>query len=138
MGHGHHPWNFGAYHLSQQNISEQDAFFWAKVLQLGVIFMPISMFHLCLIISKTRVGWLLPVLYPAHACLATSLLFNWFIVGVRKLDVGYWSVPGPGFHVFTFFYLALTISLMCDLVSQAKRCAAHATDARCGRCCWPT
>src|ERR1039458_5981648 len=69
-------WNFGAYHLSQ-NISPEKAFFWAKFLQLGVIFIPISLFHLAMIISKTRVGLVLPVSYLAHVCLAVSITPNW-------------------------------------------------------------
>src|SRR5271170_415907 len=77
-------WNFGAFHLSQ-NISAQDAFFWAKILQLGVIFLPITLFHLGLVISKTNIGRILPVLYAVHGCLAISLYFNLFIINVRLL-----------------------------------------------------
>jgi signal transduction histidine kinase len=116
-------WNWGAYHLSQ-NISHDDAFFWAKILQLGVIFLPLTMFHLCIVISKTRLpGWVLPVLYLAHVCLASTLLFNWYIVDVRWLEVGYWSVPGPGFHVFTLFYLGLTTAIMLILFRKLKGAA---------------
>jgi len=104
-------WNWGAYHLSQ-NISPADAFFWAKILQVGVIFLPLSMFNLCLVFTKTKVGWILPVLYIAHALLAASVFLNWYISGVRWLDVGYWSIPGPGFHVFTLFYTVLTTAIM--------------------------
>jgi signal transduction histidine kinase len=118
-------WNFGIFHLSQQSISHEDAIFWARVLQLGVILTPISLFHLSLVISKTRMGWVLPALYVADACFAASLFFNWFIIDVRKLDVGYWSVPGPAFTVFTYFYLALTSSLV--LILYRKQTAAPPT-----------
>ena len=113
-------WNFGVFHLSQPNISHEDAFFWAKVLQLGVIFMPISLFHLCLVISKTPAGRVLPVLYLAHVCLAASLFFNWFIIGVRQLDVVFWPVPGPGFMVFTCFCLGLAAALPLILYRKQK------------------
>lgn len=113
-------WNFGIFHLSQQNLSHEDAMFWARVLHLGVIVTPISLFHLSLVISKTRVGWVLPVLYLADVCFAASLFFNWFIIDVRRLDVGYWSVPGPAFNVFTCFYLALTTSLVLILYRKQK------------------
>jgi signal transduction histidine kinase len=112
-------WNFGVFHLSQ-NISPAEAFYWAKILQLGVIFMPPSLFHLSTLISKTRVGWAVPALYAVHVCLAISLLFNWFIVGVRHLDVGYWSIPGPGFYIFTWFYLAITTALMLILYRKQR------------------
>jgi signal transduction histidine kinase len=112
-------WNFGAYHLSQ-NISPEDAFFWAKFLQLGVIFIPISLFHLALVISKTNIGKILPVLYVVHIGFAISLFFNVFIVGARKLPVGYWSVPGPGFQVFSVFYVALITSFVVILYRKQK------------------
>jgi signal transduction histidine kinase len=112
-------WNFGVYHLSQK-ISPADAFFWAKILQLGVIFLPITLFHLGLVISKTSIGRVLPVLYVIHACLAISLCFNWFIVGVQLLPVGYWSVPGPGFHIFGCLYIVETVSFFVILYRKQK------------------
>jgi signal transduction histidine kinase len=113
-------WNWGVYHLSLNDISHDDAFFWAKILQLGVLFIPLSMFHLCLVISKTRVGWIVPALYIAHICLALTLFTHWYIKDVRQLEVGYWSVPAPGFHVFTVFYLTLTTSFMVILYRKKK------------------
>jgi signal transduction histidine kinase len=114
-------WNWGAYHLSEKTISPEDAFFWAKILQLGVIFIPLAMFHLCLVFSKTQVkGWVLPVLYLAHICLASTLFFNWYITGVKWLPVGYWSIPGPGFHFFTIFYIGLTVAIMVILFRKLK------------------
>ncbi len=99
-------WNYGAYHLSQ-DISTEQAFFWAKFLQLGVIFIPLSMFHLALVISRTRVGWVLPALYVVHGGFVVLDLCGLFIVGARKLNVGYWSIPGPGFHVYSALYLPM-------------------------------
>jgi signal transduction histidine kinase len=113
-------WNFGIFHLSQQYLSHEDAMFWATALQLGVILTPISLFHLSLVISKTRVGWVLPALYLADACFVAGLFSHWFIIDVRKLDVGYWSVPGPGFTIFTVFYLMLTTSLVVILYRKQK------------------
>ncbi|HUD47930.1 MAG TPA: ATP-binding protein [Candidatus Baltobacteraceae bacterium] len=112
-------WNLGVFHLSQP-ISHQEAFAWAKVLQLGVIFMPVTLFHLCVIISKARVGRLVPILYLIHAGFAVSLFFNKFIVSVRLLDVGYWSVPGPGFIAFSCSYCAVTTSLVWILYREQK------------------
>ncbi|MGA2747394.1 MAG: ATP-binding protein [Verrucomicrobiota bacterium] len=115
-------WNLGVFFLSQ-HIDPNRAFVWAKVLQLGVIFMPVTLFHLCVLISKTRVGWILPALYLVHAGFAVSLLFNQFIVGVRLLDVGYWSVPGPGFTVFSCFYVFITSALVLILYRKQREVA---------------
>lgn len=112
-------WNFGAFELSR-HIGTDEAFLWAKMLQLGVIFLPITLFHLGLVISKTNIGRILPVLYAIHTALALSLLPNWYITGVKHLDVGYWSVPGPGFHVFSFLYIVETMSFMVLLYRKQK------------------
>ena len=76
-------WNLGVYHLSEQT-DTPTAFFWAKILQVGVIFMPLTLIHLCAVVSGTRTArWVLPVLYLIHIGFAVSLYFNYFITGVR-------------------------------------------------------
>lgn len=113
-------WNLGVYHLSQ-DITPADAFFWAKVLQLGVMFIPVILFHLCMVIAQIRAGWIIPALYLAHVGFAISLVCNKFIVNVRKLDVGYWSVPGPGFFIFgDVFYTGIIVTLVILLYRKQK------------------
>ncbi|HZM04665.1 MAG TPA: ATP-binding protein [Candidatus Saccharimonadales bacterium] len=112
-------WNLGVFHLSQ-DIDTATAFNWAKVLQLGVIFMPITLFHLCLVISKVQARRMLVFLYVVHVGFAISLFFGGFIVGVRKLEVGYWSIPGPFFFVFSYFYVAITSALVVVLCRKQK------------------
>ncbi|MGD0812458.1 MAG: ATP-binding protein [Verrucomicrobiota bacterium] len=113
-------WNFGIFQLSHQNITQEQAFFWAKVLQVGMIFTPISLFHLSLVISRTKVGRVLPVLYLAHIILAASVFFNWFIIGVRQLDVGYWSIPGPGFLIFSCIYPVISAAMLVLLYRKQR------------------
>ncbi len=112
-------WNFGVFRLSE-HITEDQAFFWARVLQLGVIIMPISLFHLCLVISQSRTTRILPILYAVHIGFAVSLFCGWFITGVRWIDVGYWSIPGPAFSVFSCFYPVLTTALVLLLYRKQK------------------
>jgi signal transduction histidine kinase len=112
-------WNLGVFHLSQ-NIPEGDAFFWAKILQLGVIFMPVTLFHLCALIAQARVRWIIRVLYAIHAGFAVSLYFNKFVIGVRLLDVGYWSKPGPAFTYFSYLYVFITAGLVLLLYRKQK------------------
>jgi signal transduction histidine kinase len=115
-------WNLGVFHLSQ-NISPDEAFGWAKILQLGVIFMPVTLFHLCAIIAQVPSRWLkwvMWVLYLIHVGFAISLCFNKFIVNVRMLDVGYWSVPGPAFTLFSYLYVFLTAGLVTLLYRKQK------------------
>ena len=63
--------------------------------------MPVTLFHLCLVIAQSPAlwrKWVMPVLYLIHIGFAVSLFFNKFIVGVRLLDVGYWSDARPGLY----------------------------------------
>ena len=113
-------WNLGVYQLSRGMEDEQPAFFWAKILQLGVIFMPLTLFHLCTIISGVKTKWLLPGLYVIHSGFAASLFLGWFITGVRPTPAGYWSVPGPAFKWFGAFYVILTIALVAMLYHKQK------------------
>ena len=117
-------WNLGAFYL-YQHIEPGEALIWAKVLQLGVIFMPVSLFHLCVIISQTKAGRLLPLLYVVHTGFAVSLISNKFITGVRPIVfgsgiAGYWSMPGPVFWVFICFYAVITTSLVLMLYQKQK------------------
>ena len=112
-------WNLGVYHLSQP-IAPGEAFVWAKVLQLGVIFMPAIMFHLFTVMAPLRSRWFMPTLYLIHTGFAISLLRDKFIVGVRLLDVGYWSVPGPGFVVFSYYYAFITSAQVWMLYRKQK------------------
>jgi len=107
-------WNLAAMYMCRTpRIPESEAFFWAKILQLGVIFMPISLFHVCTVIAQINTGRWLRWLYGIHSIFAVSLFFDKFITGVRPIhDVGYWSKPGPIFWVFIAFYVVETTALV--------------------------
>ena len=64
-------WNLGVYFMLQEPegaVGHAHALFWAKFLQFGVIFLPISLFHLGLLIAGVRVGRVLPLLYAFQIC----------------------------------------------------------------------
>ena len=116
-------WNLGVYHLSQR-VDLETAFTWAKVLQLGVIFMPLTLFHLCAIVSGTRLHkWVLPILYLIQCGFAVSLYFNHFINGVQWVgEAGFWSKPALGFHLNTILYMVLTASALIMLYLKQRAC----------------
>jgi hypothetical protein len=83
-------WNLGSIFLNRTiPLPEDQAFVWAKVLQLGVIFMPVSISHLCMIVAQVDVRRWAPWFYGAHVILAISLFFNKYVVGVRHFHFGY-------------------------------------------------
>ncbi|HEV7924277.1 MAG TPA: ATP-binding protein [Verrucomicrobiae bacterium] len=112
-------WNLGVFHLSLA-IKSDEAFLWAKLLQLGIMFIPVIIFHLCMVIGQARTGWLMPALYLLHVGFAVSLCFNKFIVGVRLLDVGYWSIPGPAFTAFSVVYTLIGVYLLVFLYQKQE------------------
>jgi len=115
-------WNLGVFHLSRPfgSITQDDAFFWAKVLQLGIMFIPVILFHLCMVLAQVRTGWLMPGMYLLHVGFAISLCFNKFIINVRRLAVGYWSVPGTGFFLFSGVYTLIVAYLLFFLYRRQK------------------
>ena len=117
-------WNLGVYHLSQPRDNVAAPFFWAKVVQVGVIFMPLTLFHLCAIMSGLRTyRWVLPVLYLVHIGFAVSLYFDQFITGVHYVnDAGYWAVAGPFFKLDGIFYVLLTGTGLVMLYRKQKAC----------------
>jgi len=102
----------------------QAALFWGKVLQLGVIFMPICLLHVCLILTNTPRNRAIPVFYVFHAALALTLFGDKFVATVRLTPYGYWTVGGPLFYVFLASYFVTTVWLM--LAVNRKRRAASA------------
>src|SRR5580700_10762781 len=52
-------WNLGVYNLSRP-IGPDEAFIWAKLLQLGIMFIPVIIVHLCVVIGQAKTGWLMP------------------------------------------------------------------------------
>ena len=71
-------WNFGVFMLFSIPEGEQyrqTALFWARFLQFGVIFLPISLFHLCLLITKFHLRKPLLFLYGLQGLLAVRCGF---------------------------------------------------------------
>jgi signal transduction histidine kinase len=118
-------WNVGAIFLDRTvPLPADQAFMWAKVLQLGVIFMPVSISHLCMLVAQVDVRKWTPWFYGAHTLIAISLFFDKFIVGVQLLQFGgYYAVPGPMFHVYSVFYVVETFALVSVLYIKQKTAA---------------
>ncbi len=102
-GAGLTTWNIAVAMILQQKTPEA-GLFWAKMVELGVIFLPLSMLHVCWRLTRSTPNRLIPVLYAVHGCLAASLLGNLYISGVRMTAYGYFGIAAPLFHVFGVLY----------------------------------
>ncbi len=111
-------WNFGTYMMFQVETREQ-AIFWARFVQCGVIWLPVTLAHLCLMIAQVQafdrlIGWS----YAYCAALMISNLTAFFISDVLNVGYAWYSVAGLGFWLFTPMY---TLSLLAIAVLFHKR-----------------
>ncbi len=118
-------WNASRFCMSL-DIPPETAVIFAKLLQLGIIIAPIGLFTTSLLIAQKplpkRILFFFCVL---HTGFAASLFTNLFVTGVRPVgDLGYWSVTGDLFKLYTLSYVTLTIGSIVILY-RAQR-AAHA------------
>ncbi|MEA3188852.1 MAG: two-component system, NtrC family, sensor kinase [Chthoniobacter sp.] len=84
-------WNVGTFFMFQAH-DKHDALFWARFLQLGVIFIPLALFHLSLLVADVPVGRYIGLLYIFVSLLAVSNLTGHFISDVHKVGYAYYSV----------------------------------------------
>jgi signal transduction histidine kinase len=93
-------WNFGTFLLFRAT-NPEDAYRWAKLMQFGVIFIPVTMLHLCVLLTGYRAGRWLRGLYLFHGALAVLNVFDYFIKSARFVGYAYYSEAGPGFWIYT-------------------------------------
>src|SRR6266404_2017349 len=77
-------WNFGTYFMFRVPLIETpenhaEAIFWAKFLQFGVIFLPVTLFHIGFLIAKVPTGKKMPLLYFMHCVFALSNFGGFFV-----------------------------------------------------------
>ena len=103
-----------------QQKTPEAGLFWAKMVELGVIFLPLSMLHVCWLMTRKTPNRAIPVLYGVHTCLALSLLGNLYLTGVKMTPYGYFGIAGPLFHVFGMLYTFETSWFMLLLVQWRR------------------
>jgi signal transduction histidine kinase len=104
-------WNFGTFWMFRVT-NAQDAYFWARFLQFGVIFIPVSFLHLSMLIARVRTGIWLIALYVLSVALALSNFTHFFISGVHNVGYAWYSVAGPGFFIVAGLFMLLWASIV--------------------------
>ncbi len=108
-------WNFGTFALFKlPNVSEAipEAYAWAKFMQFGVIFIPVTMLHLCLLLSGYKPGRWLVLTYCFHGMLVVMNTFDLFISTVRHVGYAYYSVAGIGFKIYGIAFVQSFASII--------------------------
>nr|MDQ3624187.1 hypothetical protein [Verrucomicrobiota bacterium] len=122
-------WNLGAFHAfggadpvdnTAAKLSQAQAVLWLKVLQAGVIMMPVSLMHVCLVITGIKPGRWLWSVYALHGGFILSLFSDLFVRSANRFSFGYWTAPGPAFWAFLGSYVIMTSGLMAVLYSRQK------------------
>ncbi len=121
-------WNFGTFQMFRTHTHE-DALGWARFLQIGVIFLPISLFHLCLEICNIQRKRLVLLSYAAGLLLTGTVFTRFFVADVRDAGYAWYSVGGVAFWIYAAMYLVLTVSTLIFL----WRAKAKATRFRHGQ-----
>jgi signal transduction histidine kinase len=104
-------WNFGTFQMFRVSDYE-DALFWARFLQFGVIFIPLTLFHISALVAQVRVPRKVAIaLYAFHGCLALSNLTDLFLRGVRNVGYAWYSVAGPGFWILFGIFSLMWVSV---------------------------
>ena len=112
-------WNLGTYLLFQVS-NPEDALFFARFLQFGVIFLPVSLFHLCCLIAGISRRRLFKGLYAVAVGLALTNFTPFFIRDVKNVGYAYYSEAGPGFWLFSALYAVLTTLTIVLLYRKQK------------------
>jgi signal transduction histidine kinase len=112
-------WNLACCFL-YQHIDPQSALFWGKILQLGVIYMPVALLHVCLILTNSPRGHAIKILYGLHTVFALTLFGNQFTASVRETPYGYWTIGGPIFYLFLISYFVCTVWLVIALYVKRR------------------
>ena len=104
-------WNFGTFALFQKQ-DPMSAYRWAKLMQYGVIFIPVTMLHLCLLLTGRKPGRWLVLIYCFHGVLAVLNAFDLFISGVHHVGYAYYSTAGLGFRLYGLAFIQTFASIV--------------------------
>jgi len=112
-------WNIGTAFMFSVKSPEQ-ALMWARFLHFGVVFLPVSLFHLCLLITQISRPRVVAAAYGMAFCLAGLNCAGLLVTGVRDVGYAYYSVGGPFYFLFVALYAGLTWATMLILLWRGR------------------
>ncbi len=114
-------WNLSAFVKLQ--VPTNDSMFWVRMIHLGLVFLPVGIFHLCLLISDVRNRQLIPFVYGINIALALTVMFGDFYIRgyVATRNFGLFAKPGPAFIFYTVLYVVIAIITIRLLYRRQKK-----------------
>jgi signal transduction histidine kinase len=113
-------WNLGSYFMFVVTDREQ-ALFWARFLQFGVMFGMGAFVHLSILLGDIKVGRWIVGFYALLGMLALLILTPYYVADVRQLGrSGWYAIAGPAFHVINIPY-AISITSVVILIKRRRQ-----------------
>ncbi|MEZ0258866.1 MAG: ATP-binding protein, partial [Chthoniobacter sp.] len=108
-------WNYGTFWLFRIPAGDEhyaEAYFWARFLQFGVVFIPISLCHVSFLVAQIRIpkAVLWPV-YLFHVWLFSTNFTHFFVARVRRVDYAWYSEAGTGFWILIVIFGLVWVSV---------------------------
>ena len=118
-------WNFGTFWMFRVPAGDDhiaEALHWARFLQFGVIFIPLTLCHVSFLVAQIRIPkWIIWVAYSFHICLFFSNFTGFFLAGVKRVDYGWYSVAGTGFWLLSGVFSLMWVSVLVLIWHRRKQ-----------------
>ncbi len=108
--------------LILSSVDPATALFWSRAAYLGVVFIPIGIYHYCALLGRFPPSWPgVGLLYGAGAgFLALTYGGDAFLSGVNRYPWGHWFRAGPLHPLFIVFLFGLLVAGTGQLLSRSR------------------
>jgi hypothetical protein len=113
-------WNYGTFWMFRVR-THDEALFWARFLQFGVIFIPYALFHISFLVAQIRIPPLVTkIAYSLHALLFLTNFTEFFVADVKNVGYAWYAVAGPVFWIFVGVFSLMWVSVAVLLWHRRK------------------
>ena len=112
-------WTFGAFMMFEVSTKEE-ALLWARLLHIGVIFLPIVFFHLTMLISRSSLVKYTPALCWLGGVFLIADATPYFIRDVHYVGYGYFGIAGPLYWAFSLTIPSLSVPALFTLLKRRQ------------------
>lgn len=109
-------WNYGTFWMFRVPAGNEhyyEALYWARFLQFGVIFIPLTLCHVSFLVAQIRIPrWIVWVAYSFHVVLFCSNFTGFFLAGVKNVGYAWYSVAGTGFWILSGVFSLMWVSVV--------------------------
>lgn len=116
-------WTFGAFMMFRVDSAEH-ALLWARLLHIGVIFLPVTFFDLSMCVARSSLRNYSRWFYALGVLFLIADATPWFIREVRFVGYGYFGQAGPLYWLFSLTIPSLSLPALLVLVKRRKIASA--------------